>query len=122
PADAVVCTMLFSRMVCLRKSRSTPMEITAAGMDADTVMPANRPRYAFAPASTIASRMPSITALTVTCAMDSWLFMDVPFDPFGKNAPPLSARRFTFVLVFTRSPAALLALVLLVQVFLQRRK
>ena len=44
PAEAAVCTMLFSRILDFRNIRSTPMEITAAGMDADTVMPANNPR------------------------------------------------------------------------------
>ena len=44
PEDAAVCTMLFSRMFDSRKRRSTAIEITAAGMDADTVIPANRPR------------------------------------------------------------------------------
>ena len=44
PAEAAVCTMLFSRILDFRNIRSTPMEITAAGMDAETVMPANNPR------------------------------------------------------------------------------
>ncbi len=44
PALAQVWTMLFSRMFEWRKSRSTPMEMTAAGIEADTVMPAKRPR------------------------------------------------------------------------------
>ncbi len=65
PALAMVCTMLFSRMFERLKKRSTPMEITAAGMDAETVMPANRPRYAFAPARIAASRMPRIVPLIV---------------------------------------------------------
>ena len=40
PAEPMVCTMLFSRM----ESRFTPMDITAAGMDADTVIPTRNPR------------------------------------------------------------------------------
>ena len=44
PAEAAVCTMLFSRMLDSRNSRRIAIEITAAGMDADTVMPANIPR------------------------------------------------------------------------------
>ena len=46
PAEAMVWTMLFSRIVPPRKRplRSTPMEITAAGIEALTVIPANRPR------------------------------------------------------------------------------
>jgi len=44
PADAAVWTRLFSRMFELRKILSTAIDMTAAGIDADTVMPANRPR------------------------------------------------------------------------------
>jgi hypothetical protein len=41
PALAMACTMLFSRMVPRRNTpRSTPMEMTEAGMAALTVMPA----------------------------------------------------------------------------------
>src|SRR5947208_12320973 len=65
PEDAAVRTVLFSRMFDSRKRRSTAIEITAAGMDADTVIPANRPRYALAPASTAASTTERMTALTV---------------------------------------------------------
>ena len=42
-----------------------PMDITAAGIDAETVMPANSPRYALAPARTIDRIIPSIMALIV---------------------------------------------------------
>src|SRR5437867_11409149 len=65
PEEAAVCTMLFSRMFDSRKRRSTAIEITAAGMDDDTVIPANRPRYALAPASTAATTTERTTALTV---------------------------------------------------------
>ncbi len=44
PAEAAVCTILFSRMLDLRNMRRTPMEITAAGMEAETVIPAKSPR------------------------------------------------------------------------------
>ena len=67
PAEAMVCTMLFSRMFELRQSRSTAIEITAAGIDAATVSPANIPRYALAPASKADSTRPSTIALTVSC-------------------------------------------------------
>ena len=52
-------------MLELRKKLSIPMEITAAGIEAETVIPANRPKYALAPASTIESTIPSIQALKV---------------------------------------------------------
>ena len=44
PADAAVCTILFSRILEFRNALNIPIDITAAGMDAETVMPANRPR------------------------------------------------------------------------------
>ena len=44
PADAAVCTMLFSRMLESLNSFRMAMEITAAGMEAETVIPANSPR------------------------------------------------------------------------------
>src|SRR6516165_4747399 len=48
PADAMVCTRLFSRMVAPPAIRKSAIEITAAGMLAETVRPAYRPRYALA--------------------------------------------------------------------------
>ena len=45
PAEPMVCTMLFSRMESRRRiTRMIPMEITAAGMDAEIVMPTISPR------------------------------------------------------------------------------
>ena len=44
PADAAVWTILFSRILDFLKNESTPMDITAAGIDADTVIPAKRPK------------------------------------------------------------------------------
>ena len=45
PAEPMVCTMLFSRMESrFNITRITPMDITAAGMDADTVIPTRNPR------------------------------------------------------------------------------
>tara|TARA_Y100000814_G_C12041507_1_gene302851 strand:+ start:105 stop:275 length:171 start_codon:yes stop_codon:yes gene_type:complete len=43
----------------------TPIEITAAGIEAETVIPAKRPRYAFAPAKTIDRITPKKRALIV---------------------------------------------------------
>jgi hypothetical protein len=40
PADPVVCMILFSRIVVLRKSFHKAMERTAIGIDAETVSPA----------------------------------------------------------------------------------
>ena len=45
PADPIVWTMLFSRIESRRSTyRSTPMEITAAGTDAEIVIPTRSPR------------------------------------------------------------------------------
>ena len=45
--------------------RMIPIEITAAGIDADTVIPTRSPRYAFAPPNKIARTIPRITDVTV---------------------------------------------------------
>ena len=46
PAEAIVCTTLFSRIVPRRKMpRSTAIEITAEGIDAETVRPIFSARY-----------------------------------------------------------------------------
>ncbi len=44
PAEAAVCTALFSRILCFLNKLNMAIEITAAGIDADTVNPANKPR------------------------------------------------------------------------------
>ncbi len=45
PAEPIVCTMLLSRIESRRRTmRMIPMEITAAGMEAETVIPTRRPR------------------------------------------------------------------------------
>ena len=62
PAEPIVWTILLSRIESLRMMiLITVIEITAAGMDADTVSPTLRPRYAFAAPKTTASTMPSMT-------------------------------------------------------------
>ena len=65
PAEAAVCTMLFSRIFDFLNILSMPIEITAAGMEAETVIPANNPKYAFAPAKTMDSMIPKIMDLKV---------------------------------------------------------
>ena len=45
PADPTVWTMLLSRIEFFRSiTRMTPIEITAAGIEAETVMPTRSPR------------------------------------------------------------------------------
>lgn len=66
PAEPIVCTILFSSIEFLRRiTRITPIEITAAGIDADTVIPTRRPRYAFAAPNTTARIIPKITEVAV---------------------------------------------------------
>ena len=43
PADPVVCTILFSRMVERPNARKMLIESTAIGIEADTVNPARNP-------------------------------------------------------------------------------
>ena len=44
PADAAVWTILFSKIFDFLNYDNTPIDITAAGIEAETVIPANRPR------------------------------------------------------------------------------
>src|SRR5512134_1704634 len=71
PAEAPVATMLFSRMLERPSSRSTPIETTAAGIAVATVSPANRPRYAFAAASSTVRISERTIARTVNCRAGS---------------------------------------------------
>ncbi len=60
PVDAIAWTMLFSSTVPRRKSpRSTVIDRTAEGIDAETVIPILRPRYAFTMPNVNDSAMPS---------------------------------------------------------------
>ena len=70
PEAAAVCTPLFWRMLPVRSMRNTAIEITAAGTEAETVMPANMPRYAFAAARTTASTQPRMITPTVSSGSD----------------------------------------------------
>ena len=59
PAEPMVCTKLFSRIESrFKMMRMIPIERTAAGIEAETVMPTRRPRYAFAAPNSTASRIP----------------------------------------------------------------
>jgi hypothetical protein len=66
PEDPMVCTMLFSRTVpFLRTPLSMAIDMTAAGMDALTVVPVLRPRNAFAAPKTTPMTMPRMSARSV---------------------------------------------------------
>ena len=58
--------MLLSRIeFFLRMILVIPIAMTAAGIDAEIVIPTRRPRYAFAAPKTIASRIPETTEVMV---------------------------------------------------------
>ena len=60
PALAMVCTALFSRILTsLNRLRRISMDMTAAGMLAETVIPAYNPRYAFAAVIKMPRRTPT---------------------------------------------------------------
>ena len=60
PAEPMVCTRLFSRIESrFKMMRIIPIERTAAGIEAETVMPTRRPRYAFAAPKSTARTIPS---------------------------------------------------------------
>ncbi len=66
PAEPIVCTMLLSSMDFLfRRILKIPMETTAAGIDAETVIPTRSPRYALAAPNTTARSTPVATDVTV---------------------------------------------------------
>ena len=68
PALAMVCTALFSKILTsLNKLLKIIMDITAAGILAETVIPAYKPRYALA----AVIRMPRITPTTRTRMVNS---------------------------------------------------
>ena len=64
-ADAIVCTMLFSRTLCPANFRSTAMEITAAGMDVAKVNPTFNPKYTFAAVNTKVIKPPMMIPRSV---------------------------------------------------------
>src|SRR6516164_10680912 len=68
PADPVVCTMLFSRIVERPNARKILMERTAIGIEAETVSPARNPTYTETAPNRIPKRAPRITALRLNSA------------------------------------------------------
>jgi len=70
PAEPIVWTMLFSRMVEPPSFLRTEMASTAMGIEAATVSPARSPRYTVEAPNTRPKIAPSRTALTVNSAGD----------------------------------------------------
>src|SRR5215211_6308744 len=71
PAEPIVCTMLFSRIVEPPSRFSTEIASTAIGIDALTVNPARSPRYTVDAPNRRPNSMPRITAFAVNSAGDS---------------------------------------------------
>ena len=70
PADPMVWTMLFSRMVEPPSRLSTEMASTAMGIDALTVRPARRPRYTVEAPKISPNSAPRMIARMVNSATD----------------------------------------------------
>src|SRR6266404_1821384 len=68
PAEPVVCTMLFSKMVDRPNARRMLMERTEMGIEAETVRPARSPTYTVTAPKSKPKRAPSITARIVKSA------------------------------------------------------
>src|SRR5205823_11465361 len=70
PAEPIVCTMLFSRIVEPPSFLSTEIASTAIGIDALTVRPARSPRYTVDAPKSSPNRMPMTIAFNVNSAGD----------------------------------------------------
>ena len=68
PAEPIVCTMLFSRIVERPNARKTEIDSTAIGIDADTVRPTFSARYTVEAPNRTPNKAPKITALAVNSA------------------------------------------------------
>ncbi len=72
-ADPVVWDILLSRIVARPKKRCVrrkkPTDITATGIDVDTVIPARSPRYALAAPKRIPKMIPTTIDLMVNSAV-----------------------------------------------------
>jgi hypothetical protein len=90
PADPIVWTMLFSRMVEPPSFLSTEMASTAIGIDALTVRPARNPRYTVEAPKSRPKRMPSRMALIVNSAGD-WLAGTYGWNEPCAGAPGIGA-------------------------------
>ena len=67
PAEPIVWTILFSSIESrLKISLRTPIEITAAGIDAETVSPTLKPKYALAAPKITEIKIPRIIAVNVS--------------------------------------------------------
>jgi hypothetical protein len=80
PAEPVVCTMLFSRIVDLPNARRMEIESTEIGIDAETVSPARRPTYT----DTAPNSAPKIAPRITARQLNSVIVLDA--STYGRNS------------------------------------
>ena len=87
-------------------TRITPMDITAAGIEADTVSPTLSPRYAFAPPKMMDIKMPRMMEVAVisgrvesagTNGLNLPLSSLIIYSPFLDSRPSLSILCFNSI-------------------------
>src|SRR5229473_6080542 len=81
PAEPVVCTILFSRMVERPNARRMLMESTEMGIEAETVSPARKPTYTVTAPKSSPKSAPRITARMVNS------FRLSSADTYVRNSP-----------------------------------
>src|SRR4029077_1707551 len=69
PAEPVVCTMLFSRIVDLPNARRIEIDSTEIGIEAETVSPARNPTYTETAPNKMPNNEPRITARQLNSVM-----------------------------------------------------
>src|ERR1700739_1899091 len=81
PAEPVVCTMLFSRMVDRPNARRMEIESTAIGIDGETARPARRPTHTDTAPNKMPKSEPRITARQLNSVST------VDASTYGRNSP-----------------------------------
>src|SRR5277367_1104393 len=101
PAEPVVCTMLFSRIVERPNARRMLIERTAIGMEAETVRPARRPTYT----ETAPNRIPNSEPNTIARRLNSRTLSSA--STYGRNSPggAVDLQGFVATLCLPRDPA-----------------
>src|SRR5258708_21526112 len=80
PAEPVVCTMLFSRIVDFPNARRMEMDTTEIGIDAETVSPARKPTYT----DTAPNKTPKIAPRMTARKLNSVRVVDA--STYGRNS------------------------------------
>src|SRR5216684_6707517 len=80
PADPVVCTILFSRIVDFPNARRMEIDSTEIGMEAETVSPARNPTYT----ETAPNRIPKSDPRSTARQLNSVIALDA--STYGRNS------------------------------------